>query len=102
MSNDIRFRKMDLNEEVTITLPAHIWAGFIFTYNNADWTELCASKIALAAQNAILDPVYLREQEAAAQSQVDMQHAAFMHMTGQPMDIPPNIMDGIPPQPGDD
>lgn len=85
---------MSLNEPVTITLPAHIWLGFMFAYSDSEWSNLCAGKIAFEAQKAVMDPVYVKEQEAKIQAQADMQHAAFHHMfTGQHPENPPNVTD---------
>lgn len=92
-NDDLRFRKMNLNDPVTITLPAYIAIGFLFAYSECTWNNMCASKIAVSIQNQVLDPVYLKEQEAQIQAQADMHHAAFSHMMGQPMEVPPNISD---------
>lgn len=102
MSGELRFRNINMNEPVSVTLPAHVWLGFIFTYAGANWTDICTSRISGEVQKQLLDPVYLKEQEAAAQHQADLQMAAFHHFTGQPQDFPPNMTDGIPPQPGDE
>jgi hypothetical protein len=98
--NEIRFRKMEMDVPVTITLPAHVLLGFLYTYTGAEWNDTCATQIALEIRNTLLDPVYLKEEEAKVQEHADMHQAVFNHFTGQgPIEMPPNVTDfqgGLP------
>ncbi len=100
--SDLQFRKMDLSEPVTITMPAHTWLGFLFSYADCEWSSTCASAICKGIQDVLLDPIYLREAAAEAQAHADVHQAFINHITGQPVDVPPNITDFNPPQPGDE
>jgi hypothetical protein len=46
-----------------------------------------------AVQEALLDPLYLKERQAQQQAHADMHNAAFAQMTGQKIEVPPNITD---------
>jgi hypothetical protein len=112
---DLQFRKMELNEKVAINieLPAHVWLSFLFGYGESEWSNMGASKIAFVVQEAMLDPIFLREQAAEQQQHLDMHNAAFQHLvTGHPPEMPPNVIDtplferpigsdDYPPQPED-
>jgi hypothetical protein len=112
--NDLRFRKLTLDQDVTITLPAHTLLGFLYAYSASDWNEACATDIAIAVRNALFDPVFLKEEEARQQEHADLHKAAFSHFVGQlPIELPPNVTDSppfgypggsddYPSQPGDD
>jgi hypothetical protein len=63
----IRMRSMDLNEPLTITLPAHIWHGFMVAYGDTEWINAYASAVLVEVQERLLDPVWLKERLAAHQ-----------------------------------
>jgi hypothetical protein len=94
---DPQFRKMDLGESVSIELPALVWLVFLFGYSESDWNNFGAGKIAYAVQEAMFDPIYLREQAAQAQQQLDAHNAAFHGLfLGQQPEMPPNVTDWHP------
>lgn len=89
-----RYKKMDLSEPVTVTLPAHIWMSFAAAYQSTDWADPYASLIAKTAQEEMLDPIYIRERQAAMQQQRDEHKSIFDAMfTGRPPEVPPNMED---------
>jgi len=68
MDHGPRMRKdLGMNDEVAISLPAFIWHGFTAVYLAHPDKFHEAHQIAKAAQYALLDPVYIREAEAAHQ-----------------------------------
>lgn len=88
-------RDISLNEPVTITLPAHLWLSAMSGYAECEWSSTVMTLLMTRVQEALLDPVYLKEQLAKQQHQQDMQQAAFNQMvTGRPPEIPPN-MEGL-------
>jgi hypothetical protein len=89
-----RMRQMDLNEPVTITLPAHIWLGYMASYGAARWTCGYASVIMAEVREALFDPLVLKEQEAAEQRHNDRHNRLFSSML--PGFKPPGD-DDIPP-----
>jgi len=93
---------MDLSEPVTITMPAHTWLGFLFGYTESEWSSICAGAICTGIQDALMDPIFLREEAAKVQANADVHQAFLNHITGQPVDVPPNITDFNPSQPGDE
>lgn len=84
-------RKMDLNEPISITMPAHLWVGFLAAYSITEFSHGAANAIAELAQEALLDPIYLNERLAEQQQLVD-QHQQQMHRVfgTPPPDFPPN------------
>lgn len=90
---DPRYRKMDLSDPVTITLPAHVWFGFCAAYVSAEWADYYATRITKEAQKQMLDPVYLKEHEAASQYAKDVGNSALSALFGRRPDIPPNMDD---------
>jgi len=94
---ELKFRKMELNDKVAIELPVHIWLGFLYGYSGSDWSNMCAGEIASAVQEAVMDPVFLKEQAAKQQEHIDLHNAAFQTMvTGRPPEMPPNMTDTPP------
>jgi hypothetical protein len=79
---------------VSITLPAHIWMGFIYTYHSNDYTGICEGHISNAVQEAMLDPVYIKESQANSQKLADEQHQSMHQMfsgfSGMMPYIPPD------------
>lgn len=63
------FRKMDLNDMVPVEVPAHIWIGFLSSYAATGWTCNATSAIAQAAQETLLDPLFLNERLAEDQAE---------------------------------
>jgi hypothetical protein len=92
--DEIKFRNLSLNDLVSLELPVSIWLGFLYTYNSADWNDVCAGRIAVEIHDNLLDPLYLKEQQAAAQAHADQHLAAFAAFTGQQIEQPPNVTDG--------
>ena len=87
-------RDIGLNDPVTIILPAHIWIAAMSAYAEAEWGNAPMSVVFRKVQETILDPLYMREQEAAHQQQQDYQQDFFQHTTtGQLPEVPPNAED---------
>jgi hypothetical protein len=72
-----KFRKMDINREVAVKLPVHVWLVFMHSYAETDWNNGAATVIAMTLRNHLLDPVYRNEQDAKYQEAQDQ--AAQMH-----------------------
>jgi hypothetical protein len=87
-----RMRTMDLNEPVTLTLPAHVWLGFLASYSATKWACMYATAIHAEAMEALLDPLWLKEREAARARRHDQEHALMSRIIpGFPApDIPPD------------
>jgi hypothetical protein len=84
-------RNITLNEKVAIELPAHIWLAFMAQYATTKWSSDAASHIVVNIQEALLDPIYIKERQAEAQSYHDRSDLAFQMFMGQHPDIPPNM-----------
>jgi hypothetical protein len=57
-----QFRKMDISDPVTVTLPAHVWVSFWSAYTaNPEWNDGAANAIAIAAQEAVVEPAYIQK-----------------------------------------
>ena len=103
MSEEPRFKKMDIAEPVSITLPAYAWVGFFSAYVSTEWTNYYANLISEAAQKEMLDPLYIKEREAAIQEQLDQGHAHLQQfITGQPPQTQDPRLDVKPEDPQDD
>lgn len=87
-------RNISLTDPVTVTLPAHIWLGFFAAYMSTKWACNYASAIAVAAQEQLMDPLWLKEREAHQQQHDDIGQA-LVHgfLTGRPPEPPPNVTD---------
>lgn len=89
---DSDVKKILLGEPVSVTLPAHIWVGFFSAYASTDWNNYCASAIATECQKAVLEPRFIKEQEARAQHNLDMQQGWMQRLiSGTPPEVPPTI-----------
>ena len=84
-------RDIKLNDPVSITLPAHIWLGFVAAYATSDWNCNHANQIATEVSEALLDPLYMNERLAAEQQARDEQQAIFQRFIGQTPEVPPNM-----------
>lgn len=82
---------MKLNDPVTVTLPAWVWLSFDAAYTAARWHCDEASLIAIAIQEQMMDPVFLKEREARHQQEHDRRDAFMDHVIGRPPDVPPNM-----------
>lgn len=89
-----RFRKLELNELVSIELPVHVWCWFMSEYAAQERRSDGCDQVSAAVQEALLDPLYVNEQLAARQQVADERHA-LMHrlVTGHDPDS------GFPPTP---
>lgn len=85
-------RDLGLNDEVTITLPAHVLRGFLAAYLSTRWESSDATSIMTAIQDALFDPLWAKEQQAEAQRQHDEHQRLISGMIpGFPgPDIPPD------------
>lgn len=89
-----RPRDVSLNEPVTLTLPAHIWLGFLASYGSSKWSCAYTSAIMSAVFDQVMDPVWLKEQEARGQEAHDTQRELLNRfLTGRGPDLPPNMTD---------
>lgn len=81
--NDFARARPDLkvNDEVSVTLPAIVWVSFVSSYIDAEWNSSAANAVVNAAQHAYLDPVWIKEREAANQAQ----QSRVMPMFGIPL-----------------
>jgi hypothetical protein len=87
MREDIGF-----NDPITITLPAHVWHGFMSAYSASEWHSADADIISREAINLLVDPVLLKEKEARDSEQHDVVQSFIRAMaTGQPQEMPPHI-----------
>jgi hypothetical protein len=77
-------KDIGLNTLVTVTAPAHIWLALIAAYNDCDWANDNATFILGKAIREIMDPIYLNEQEAAAQQANDQREQFFQNMSHLP------------------
>jgi hypothetical protein len=73
-------RDIGLNDPITVTVAAHIWLSLIAAYNDCDWANDGMSYVLGKAIREIMDPIYLNEQEAAAQEAHDQQQQFFQNM----------------------
>lgn len=84
-------RDINLNDPVSITVPAHVWLMAMSAYAQTEWTDSSMNQIITKVQEAIIDPLWLNEQMAAHQQEIDRQQGMFHgFMTGQPPETPPN------------
>jgi len=89
-----RFRKFELNEIVSVELPAHVWLQFLNAYTSTEWADGNATIIALTIRNILLDPVSLNEMDAnyqEAQDRMQQHNSGILGMLGlsaQPPDDP--------------
>ena len=91
MANQKIMRDIGLNEPVSIELPAHIWLAFMAAYAVTEWESSAAHSICLKIQDAVMDPIYLNEQLAAAQLAHDGHRNIFHHLFGgADSDAPPD------------
>jgi hypothetical protein len=81
MSEQRMMKDISLNTPITVTAPAHIWLAFIAAYNACDWANDNATYVLGKAIREIMDPIYLNEQEAAAQEAHDQQEQLFQHLS---------------------
>ena len=95
MSNFPVYRKMELGEDLAITMPAAMWLQFVAAYASTDWQCGAASHIAYQVTRSLLDPVYLSEREAADQAAVDEQQAVMARMFGMPGPQFPSSPEGL-------
>jgi hypothetical protein len=86
---------LKMNDEVSVTLPAHVWLAFVTVYMVAKWSNPYATMVALAARETIYHPRYLSEQEAQRQQHHDMHQKIISRMIpGFPTpDVPPDADD---------
>lgn len=85
-----KLKKRDMNDMVSIEMPAHMWLSFLAAYLVTDWATGPANTLAELVQEELLDPLYVREKQAEMQFLAD-QHQAQLHsfFTGQPPEPPP-------------
>lgn len=87
-------RDISLNEKVAVSVPAYVWIGFIAAWRTSDWNNGEAGAVVEAAQRAMMDPIWIKEQEAAAQEAQDAHNAIFHSITtGRPPEPPERIPD---------
>jgi hypothetical protein len=87
-------KDINLNEPIAVEVPAHIWLALTAAYNDCDWTNDNLGYVLSKAMRQIMDPIYVKEQEAAAHEQAEAQQNFFQHMATH--------FPGIPEGPEDD
>jgi hypothetical protein len=100
MTNDKygRMRPIDLNEPVSVTLPAHVWRGYMAAYTSTKWEAVDATSIMIEVQNALFDPLWMKEHEAEQQRRHD-EHRQHIHEQ-LPDFLKPVIASDVPPDAG--
>jgi|SRR5579872_3088547 len=89
---------MELNEMVSVEMPAHLWVSFIAAYSTTEWSCGAATAIMMVVQEKLLDPLFLNEKQAEMQQHMDQQRAELRQwMTGQEPPPPPPGFEGLPP-----
>lgn len=85
-------KDLGLNDPVSVTLPVHVWLGFAASYIASDFNSPDANRVVTAIQYEMLDPLFIKEQEAHTQLQQDQAQAVFHHLaTGAIPEVPPNM-----------
>lgn len=85
-------RDIGLNDKVSVELPAYVWLGFAASYISSSFNSPDANEVVTAVQRALLDPLYLKEQEAHHQQQHDQAQSFFNTIvSGNPPEVPPNM-----------
>ena len=89
-----RARDISLTAPVTVTLPAHVWAGFLASYMSTEWVCFYTTTVATAVQEQIMDPLWLKEQDAKRDDDMSQPPAFIARLLGgAPPDLPPNMTD---------
>lgn len=78
MADQRVMQDISLNEPISVEAPAYVWLGLMAAYNTVDWSDQNMNAILSKVQHAIMDPIWIREREAAMQEQAD-QHNALFH-----------------------
>lgn len=94
-----RYRKLELNEEISISMPVGVWLSFTAAYATTEWQCGPANFIAHLIAEALLDPIFLNERLASDQAQMDAQNAAMHRMLGMPFGGFPSTPEGLDDQP---
>ncbi len=89
-------KDIGFNDEITITAHAHVWLTAMSGYAEAEWVSAAMGVLFRKVQEAILDPIWMSEQEAAVQQQQDMQQSIVQQFTtGEKPEVPPHMEDGL-------
>src|SRR5512146_2163413 len=89
-----KMRDLKIGDMVKIDLPAHVWLGFLASYTAApDYNCAHANTIAGAVQEALVDPLYMKEKRAEAERLATEQQQFMSNMIpGFPgPQIPPDL-----------
>lgn len=89
-----KMREIGIGDMVNVSLPAHTWIGFIASFSACqDYTCSHAAAIAMAAQKALIDPVFLKEREAEMERMAAQHHTMLSNMIpGLPgPQVPPDL-----------
>lgn len=88
-------KDIGLNDPVSVTLPAHVWVGFIGAYKSTKWVSEDTSEIYRKVIDELFNPLFLKEQEAAMQENHDKHMGLFRHIfTGESPETPPHMEEG--------
>lgn len=93
MSDSPHYKKMDISDDVTVTLPAHVWIGFVSAYTSTKWSNVDTSRIALTAQEQMLEPSFVKARDAERQAHIDRHERMAEKMAselGFGLDLSPN------------
>jgi hypothetical protein len=83
-----------LNDDLTITLPAHVWLQFYAAYLASDEHNYFADIVARTAYDSLIDPLFVKEMEAASQAAADKAHRHIHSLFGSELpgpEIPPGM-----------
>lgn len=89
-----KMREIPIGQKVTIALPAMVWIGFLASYSSSsDYTCANANTICRAVQEAVVDPLYLKEMRAENERQAAQQQEMMSKVMPwiQGPDVPPDL-----------
>lgn len=68
-----QFKDLNLNDKVPVEMPVAMILQAIAEYSNAEWSGPAVSHLMQFLQEAVLDPVFMRERLAEMQAARDQQ-----------------------------
>lgn len=81
-------RDLGLNDMIQVEAPVYLWLAIIAAYNDCDWNNGNFNNILGQVQEKIMDPIWLNEQQAAAQQAHDDAQRMFSQIPGFPGQTP--------------
>lgn len=77
MAQQKQFKELGLNDKVPVEIQVSLILQAIAEYSNTEWSGPAMSQLMHCIQEAVLDPVFLREKLAEMQHVRDQQEAAI-------------------------